>query len=114
MEMGKFFYCQILLVTIMNMILKSYKRPLYTCHWYSQDGRCEAFGDQSVGEGGFTANQACCSCGGGNKPTSTPSSSPTVSCNNLLSTWHDPGKFFIYRVLIINITSMFSDNFKRR
>merc|ERR1712166_578968 len=36
----------------------------YTCDWYSDDGNCQAYGDQYEYEG-YTANQACCCCGGG-------------------------------------------------
>merc|ERR1711865_185243 len=36
----------------------------YDCDWYSDDGNCQAYGDQYEYDG-LTADEACCSCGGG-------------------------------------------------
>merc|ERR1712127_837564 len=36
----------------------------YTCDWYSDDGNCQAYGDEYEYDG-LTADEACCSCGGG-------------------------------------------------
>lgn len=38
--------------------------PYYDCDWYSQGIRCSAYGHGYENDG-FTANQACCACGGG-------------------------------------------------
>ncbi|GFH45125.1 hypothetical protein CTEN210_01599 [Chaetoceros tenuissimus] len=38
----------------------------YTCEWYSTDNRCNDFGSvPEYANFGFTANEACCGCGGG-------------------------------------------------
>mmetsp|Transcript_6118 Transcript_6118/g.17914 ORF Transcript_6118/g.17914 Transcript_6118/m.17914 type:complete len:728 (-) Transcript_6118:77-2260(-) len=42
--------------------------PIFSCEWYSEYERCTAFGDRFENFG-FTANQACCSCGGGGGST---------------------------------------------
>ncbi|GFH43653.1 hypothetical protein CTEN210_00126 [Chaetoceros tenuissimus] len=52
----------------------------YTCEWYSQNGRCQQYGHGSANFG-LTANEACCSCGGGDIVSSgsnqgSPSGSP--------------------------------------
>jgi hypothetical protein len=36
----------------------------FDCVWYSEGRRCEAFGDKNANRG-RTANEACCTCGGG-------------------------------------------------
>ena len=82
-----------------------------SCQWYSRNDNCEKFG-RSSGKGQYStvnANEACCTCGGGNRtisestptvsPTMSPTSSPTVSPTSSVargacvsdSTWHDAG-----------------------
>ena len=39
--------------------------PTFTCDWYSQKSNCLYYGNQYA-NGGLTANDACCVCGGGN------------------------------------------------
>lgn len=39
--------------------------PSYGCVWYGEGSRCDDYG-QSYANFGFTASEACCSCGGGN------------------------------------------------
>ena len=57
--------------------------PEYNCEWYSLDDRCEQHGDSYEGQGGKTANEACCACGAGttsndpSPPTASPTQSPT-------------------------------------
>jgi len=36
----------------------------FDCNWYGKKNRCEMHGDEYPNEG-YTANEACCSCGGG-------------------------------------------------
>jgi len=57
----------------------------YTCEWYSYnssqtgdsygDHHCESYGD-SYEYDGYTANEACCTCGGGNGDTDSPTEAP--------------------------------------
>jgi hypothetical protein len=42
----------------------------YDCTWYAQDGNCQLYGSE-LENFGYTANEACCVCGGGNTE-STP------------------------------------------
>jgi len=63
----------------------------YTCDWYASGTHCTNSGD-GYANFGFTANQACCACGGGTsadnaitvtmEPTSEPSSVPTTETNS--------------------------------
>lgn len=55
----------------------------YDCGWYYSFNRCSTYGN-SHSNFGYTAKEACCSCGGGSSLTSLPSTSsptfnPTVS-----------------------------------
>jgi hypothetical protein len=43
----------------------------YTCAWYASKGKCSDLGDDYANFG-YTANQACCSCGGGKASTPWP------------------------------------------
>ncbi|GFH52814.1 hypothetical protein CTEN210_09290 [Chaetoceros tenuissimus] len=70
----------------------------YTCSWYGQQDNCKKFGD-SYSNMGYTANENCCSCGGGKaiKSTSSPTSAPSKSqdqtssesCTDTVLGWHD-------------------------
>jgi hypothetical protein len=57
--------------------------PDYNCGWYSLGDNCAKHGDSYSGQGGKTANEACCACGGGttsndpSPPTPSPTQSPT-------------------------------------
>ena len=58
-----------------------------TCDGYGANHWCEQYGDHYRGAGNFTANEACCACGGGDRgstnapqrfsPTKFPTKSPT-------------------------------------
>ena len=54
----------------------------YGCQWYSETGdsygddHCDSYGD-SYEYDGYTANEACCTCGGGDKTTDAPTNAPT-------------------------------------
>lgn len=48
--------------------------PSYTCVWYSLGTNCAQFGD-GFENSGYTANEACCACGGG-KTDENPSPPP--------------------------------------
>merc|ERR1711862_564027 len=52
----------------------------YSCAWYAEDDRCEQYGDGYENDG-YTANEACCVCGGGAPTTAPPNSeeSPVAS-----------------------------------
>lgn len=58
--------------------------PNYNCTWYAKGSNCERYGDQFE-NGGLTANEACCVCGGGltGNPSDLspvpPSVSPTLA-----------------------------------
>jgi hypothetical protein len=70
--------------------------PEYDCTWYAQYGNCELFGS-GLENDGYTANEACCVCGGGkseSNPSETisPSSSFAPSGENNCEDvpgWHD-------------------------
>jgi len=78
--------------------------PDYNCQWYNQGNNCEIYGGDFA-NGGFTANQACCSCDGGRyETTEAPTASPitaeptaapteAASCNDRSledgTSWHD-------------------------
>jgi len=47
----------------------------YDCLWYAQENNCENYGDQYENMD-KTANEACCSCGGGDREGSSPVASP--------------------------------------
>ena len=49
--------------------------PDFNCAWYSMSNHCQRYGDDFANRG-KTANQACCTCGGGSRtgPTPTPPS----------------------------------------
>ena len=49
---------------------------------YSSSYLCNKYGDLWPDDRGFTANDACCRCGGGIRPTSSPSTSPVVVVQN--------------------------------
>lgn len=49
------------------------------CSWYSSTYLCEKYGDLWPNDQGLTADDACCLCGGGNRPTLAPSMSPSAS-----------------------------------
>ena len=51
----------------------------YTCDWYSEDDHCDAYGD-SYEYDGYTANEVCCTCGGGTGGTNE--TSPTQARTN--------------------------------
>ena len=53
------------------------------CATYTTNSRCSAHGSGYENHG-LVANQACCSCGGGNQPSSP-------SCTDLTVPWHDNG-----------------------
>ena len=40
----------------------------YDCDYYNEDDRCDDYGDDYE-YGGYTANEACCTCGGGSTGT---------------------------------------------
>jgi rRNA maturation protein Nop10 len=44
--------------------------PEYDCTWYALDDNCQLYGSE-LENFGYTANEACCVCGGGNTE-STP------------------------------------------
>merc|ERR1712166_1227291 len=48
----------------------------YDCTWYGDYNGCSAYGD-GYSYGNYTANQACCTCGGGDTETGSPTNSPT-------------------------------------
>merc|ERR1712195_380730 len=48
----------------------------YDCTWYGDYNGCSAYGD-GYSYGNYTANQACCTCGGGDTETGAPTESPT-------------------------------------
>ena len=60
------------------------------CAIYKQYNYCGSYGN-TVGTDGFTANQACCACGGGNTASPTPSPdpipTPSPGCTNTPSNW---------------------------
>lgn len=66
--------------------------PEYTCDWYKTQDGCVQFGND-YSNFGFTANQACCVCGGGEEitpsPTLSPTSSPVATCVDLVEGWDD-------------------------
>mmetsp|Transcript_6562 Transcript_6562/g.8537 ORF Transcript_6562/g.8537 Transcript_6562/m.8537 type:complete len:703 (-) Transcript_6562:138-2246(-) len=47
----------------------------YTCEWYAQGTNCISFGD-GYENGGYTANEACCACGGGTDDNNAPPATP--------------------------------------
>jgi hypothetical protein len=48
--------------------------PTFDCAWYAKDSdRCQQDGPLFENDG-YTANEACCGCGGGNKRRSAPTS----------------------------------------
>ena len=51
---------------------------LYDCNWYASSHNCKNYGHKYINFG-KTANQACCSCGGGSSP-----------CKDVEG-WHDSG-----------------------
>lgn len=55
----------------------------YTCEWYKSGSRCSEYG-HGHSNFGLTANQACCSCGGGTLRELNP-----VSCEDSPNNWHD-------------------------
>ena len=55
----------------------------YTCEWYKIGSRCNEYG-HGHSNFGLTANQACCSCGGGTLRELNP-----VSCEDSPDNWHD-------------------------
>ena len=74
----------------------------YNCAWYAIGSNCANFGD-SFENLGTTANQACCSCGGGARdsgtvphPSASPSEStfPTEVCTDSPQNWHDVNGIF--------------------
>lgn len=50
--------------------------PTYDCGWYEGGRNCKRYGD-SFANAGLTANQACCTCGGGGATTTGPSECDT-------------------------------------
>ena len=54
----------------------------YDCDWYSDDGNCQAYGDQYEYDG-LTADEACCSCGGGTTGGSEGSGEELLVANEL-------------------------------
>ena len=48
----------------------------YDCEWYGDYNGCDAYGE-GYADDNYTANQACCTCGGGNTETGSPTNSPT-------------------------------------
>merc|ERR1712153_253625 len=54
----------------------------YDCDWYSDDGNCQAYGDQYEYDG-LTADEACCSCGGGTTGGSEGSGEELLVANKL-------------------------------
>jgi len=88
--------------------------PQYTCEWYSVGSRCASYGSGYANGDGYTADQACCACGGGrvgappsptvtvaqapsatpsklpsSKPSLEPSSSPSEVCTDSPENWSD-------------------------
>ena len=82
---------------------------LYDCIWYLEGSRCDYYGAGSRNFG-KTANEACCTCGGGSivqpqtsslvpsrtpsklassKPSAEPSSSPSEVCTDSPEDWFD-------------------------
>jgi hypothetical protein len=67
----------------------------FNCAWYAQDGNCASYGS-SYANFGFTANQACCECGGGTNECTPPTPAPTpppvevpCTCVNDPDGWYD-------------------------
>lgn len=71
----------------------------YTCQWYEQDNNCLQYG-HGYENYGKTANEACCTCGGGQYSSlspplesTVPSISPTKSsgfiCIDKIPGWYD-------------------------
>lgn len=58
----------------------------YDCLWYAKYDRCEQYG-QGYANGGFTASQACCSCGGGLVKVPEGPTCADISVNG--QAWHD-------------------------
>lgn len=56
----------------------------YNCIWYAEDFNSSCKFSNALPNGGMTANEACCACGGGvvlptQRPTSMPTRLPTRS-----------------------------------
>jgi hypothetical protein len=72
----------------------------FGCAWYSKGTRCEQYGDTHANRG-KTANEACCTCGGGyfafTSFTSRDELKEAVDeyCNNPVA-WKYKEKFNIY------------------
>jgi len=80
----------------------------FNCEWYAVEYDCETSGDEYEYEANYTANEACCACGGGSTsseiahitatetPTKAPTDAPTdAQCQDYTTTngtnWHDSG-----------------------
>jgi len=61
----------------------------FNCQWYGEQDRCAKFGNEFPNDG-FTANEACCVCGGGsNDPAPAPSPTGGGGCIDSPLGWHD-------------------------
>jgi hypothetical protein len=75
----------------------------HDCAWYSEGTRCEVFGNAHANRG-KTANEACCTCGGGYSGYSSPVAFTTKDelkeavdeyCNDPVA-WENNEKFNTY------------------
>jgi hypothetical protein len=65
--------------------------PSFTCLWYGMGNNCQNFGDRYE-RLGVTANEACCTCGGGTKTSMVPTRAPTKKSPGPCADypgWHD-------------------------